>query len=197
MGGKSFTNLLFSLIILLAVTASCQKDDSVKAPETLKSLNADSSNVSSLVAAPGNYLAITGTLTVKIKDSTYTFDASKDSIAFINAHGEGNNRYFGITAINKAHTLSFGISSSGYVYSQTVNDVAGSQLLINPDNKKEALEYSLSNFTGQKDSGSITVDIYNQGSELAKGSFFTFLATNNKATTPFNRVEGSFDLKLK
>ena len=162
----------------------------------VNNLPIDTTKVGALVSAPGNFLALSGTLTVKIKDSTYTFNAATDSIAFINVHTDGATHYFGITAINKAHTLSFGISSSGFVNSNTVNDVAGSQFLLNAD-KSRSLEYSLSRFTPQKDSGSITIDSYNQGVQLAKGSFFTYLATDDKAATPFEKVEGSFDLKLK
>src|ERR1700761_606901 len=197
MSGKRFTNLLFSLLVLLAITSSCQKDAAVKDPETVKTLSADSSNVSSLASSPGNFLAVSGTLTVRFHDSTYTFDASKDSIAFINVHVDDNTRYFGITAINKAHSISFGVSSSGFINSFTVNPVAGGQLLLNPANKLQTQEYALSKFTGQKDTGAITVESYLQASELIKGSFYTFLAVDDKANTPFYKVEGIFDLKLK
>jgi hypothetical protein len=182
----------------LAVTSSCQKDPDVKDISTAKtSLNADSANVTSIVATPGNYLAASGFLKIKIQDSTYTFDASRDSIAFINVHNDDNSRYFGITAINKEHTLSFGISSAGFVHSNITNSIAGSQFLLSPDNNKPGLEYSLSKYAGQKDFGNINIIQYNQGSELAKGTFFTFLAKDDKADSPFYRVEGSFDLQLK
>src|ERR1700761_7525755 len=102
---KRFTHLLFSLVIaLVVVLASCQKDNDVRNDPALKANIADSAAASS----PGNTLAAVGTLSVKIKDSTYVFDASKDSIAFINVKDENNadDRYYGITAINKEHTMS-------------------------------------------------------------------------------------------
>lgn len=185
-------------MILLVMISSCQKDPALKDPNTEKtSLNADSASVSTIIAAPGNYLAFTGTLTIKIEDSTYTFDASRDSIAFVNVHVDDNNRYFGITAINKEHTMSFGISSAGFINSNINSGIAGSQLLLNRDQNNPSLQYSLSKFAGQKDFGNINVVQYNQGNELAKGTFFTFLAKDDKANSPFYKVEGSFDLQLK
>ncbi len=196
---RRFTNLLIPFsMVLLAVISSCQKDPALKDPNTEKtSLNADSANVSTIIATPGNYLASAGTLTIKIEDSTYTFDASRDSIAFVNVHIDDNNRYFGITAINKEHTMSFGVSSAGFVNSNINSGIAGSQLLLNRDQNNPGLQYSLSKFTGQKDFGNINIVQYNQGNELAKGTFFTFLAKDDKVNSPFYKVEGSFDLQLK
>jgi len=195
MGHKRFTNLLiFFAFSLLAVITSCQKDPAVKEPDAVKTnLSADSS----IAASPGNFLAVSGTLNVKFDDSTYTFDASKDSIAFINVRVDENNHYFGITAINKEHNMSFGISSSGFAYSNINRDIAGSQFLLTTDDKKPALQLSLSKYSGQKDVGNINIIKYNQGSELAKGTFVTFLAKDDKITSPYYKVEGSFDLKLK
>ncbi|MDB5087765.1 MAG: hypothetical protein JWR09_1759, partial [Mucilaginibacter sp.] len=45
--------------------------------------------------------------------------------------------------------------------------------------------------------GNIYVDKYNQDSVLAKGTFHTFLATDDKANAPVYKVEGTFNLKLK
>jgi hypothetical protein len=198
MGGRRFTNLLISfLVLLLAMTTSCQKDPAVKDPDTSKvALSTDSTNVGVIASSPGNFLATTVFLNIKIKDSTYTFVAAHDSIAFVNVHVDEDNRYFGITAINKEHTMSFGISSSGFVYSNTNNGIAGSQFLLNPDDEKHGMQFSLSRYSGQKDFGNIKIVQYNQGNVLAKGSFFTFLAKDDKANSPFYRVEGSFDLKL-
>jgi hypothetical protein len=194
---KRFTHLLFSITIAFtAMFASCQKDSDVKDSSALKaSLSADSAVTSS----PANFLAAGGTLSVTIKDSTYVFDAAKDSIAFINVHDEGgdNNRYFGITAINKEHTMSFGISSSGYVHSDKSGDIAGSQFLLNPGYKKQGFQFSLSKYAGQKDFGNIHIDKYNQDSVLAKGTFHAWLSTDDKANAPVYKVEGTFDLKLK
>jgi len=193
---KRFTYVvIFFATALMAVITSCQKDDDVKDINTnTVGLSADSLN--SFASAPGNYLATTGTLQIKIQDSTYTFDAAHDSVAFVNVRVDSSNRYFGITAINKAHTMSFGISSSGDVLSNMKSEIAGSQLLIGSSDKN-VQQYSLSKFAGQKDFGNIMVLQYKQDSVLAKGTFYTFLAKDDKANTPFYRVEGSFDLKLK
>jgi hypothetical protein len=59
------------------------------------------------------------------------------------------------------------------------------------------MQLSLSKYPQNNDIGSITLDTYNQGSQLAKGTFVTFLAKDDKANSPYYRVEGSFDLKLK
>lgn len=188
-------NLLLCVIApLWMMISSCQKDSSIT-DEVVKTNLTDS--LSAFNSTGGNYLAATGTLKVKINDSVYTFDAAVDSIAFIKAINNDKNRYFGITAINKDHTMSFGISSSGFVYSHISSGIAGSQFLLIPDYKSKALQYSLSKFSGQKDFGNIKIETYNQDNELAKGTFFTFLATDDKANSPFYKVEGSFDLQLK
>ena len=186
--------LIFFAISLLAVTTSCQKDPAVTEPGTSKtSIAADSS----LLSSPGNFLAVSGTLKVKYNDSTYAFDAAKDSIAFINVRVDDKTSYFGITAINKEHNMSFGISSSGFVYSNINRSIAGGQFLLSADDKKPALQLSLSKYSGQKDFGNINVIQYNQGNELAKGTFVTFLAKDDKANSPYYKVEGTFDLQLK
>jgi hypothetical protein len=193
---RSFTHFIFSVTIaFMAMFASCQKDTDVKDNSALKTSLAADSTVALL---PGNFLATGGLLSLTIKDSTYVFDALKDSIAFINVHDEvDNKRYFGITAINKEHTMSFGISSSGYVHNDKIGDIAGSQFLMNPGFKKPGFQFSLSKYAGQKDFGNIYVDKYNQDSVLAKGTFHAFLAADDKANAPVFKVEGSFDLKLK
>jgi hypothetical protein len=195
MGNKKYTYFIFILcVFLLAVITSCQKDPAVK--ETISNtLTADSTKITLNVS--GNYLAATGTLKIKIKDSTYTFDASRDSIAFINVHSDTETRYFGITAINKEHTMSFGISSAGVANSNTNSDVAGSQFLLSLRNDGQTQQYSLSKYSDEKDFGNINIVQYNQGGVLARGSFFTFLAKDNNADSPFYKVEGSFELYLK
>src|SRR5580658_897380 len=99
MRNRRFTNLLILLAIsLLAVTSACQKDPAVNEPDASKTnIAADSS----IFSSPGNFLAASGTLKIKYNDSTYTFDAARDSIAFINVRVDENTHYFGITAINK------------------------------------------------------------------------------------------------
>lgn len=195
MGNKRFTYLIYTFaILLLAAVSSCQKDDSAAQPDPVKtSVIADSSVMSS----PGNFLAVSGTLSVKYNDSTYTFEAAHDSIAFINVHGDASARFFGITAINKEHNMSFGISSSGHPYSKINAGVAGSQFLLTTDAQKPAMQLSLSKYSAPTDLGSITIDTYNEGTQLAKGTFVTFLAKDDKANSPYYRVEGTFDLKLK
>jgi len=194
MGNRRFTYLLFSvLILIMAIISSCQKDDATTQPDSKTTVSADSP----LLASPGNFLATSGTLQIKFNDSTYIFDAAHDSIAFINVHVDANTNYFGITAINKLHSMSFGISSSGYANSNINSNVAGGQFLLSTDAQKPAMQLSLSKYPQNNDIGSINLDTYNQGSQLAKGTFVTFLAKDDKANSPYFRVEGTFDLKLK
>ena len=193
-----FTKLLISFfMILLVVISSCQKDPALKDTNIEKTnLNADSANVSTITSS-GNYLAASGILTIKFKDSTYVFDASRDSIAFVNVQVVDSTRYFGITAINKEHTISFGVSSSGFISGNINSAIAGSQLLLKPDENKTGLQYSLSRYASEKKFGTINILQYKQGNELAKGTFFTFLAKDDKFNAPFYKVEGRFDLRLK
>jgi hypothetical protein len=195
MGNKKYTYFIFIwCVFLLAVSTSCQKDPAVK--ETVNTtLTTDSTKIA--FNASGNYLAAAGTLKIKIKDSTYTFDASRDSIAFINVHYDTETRYFGITAINKEHTMSFGISSAGFANNNINSDIAGSQFLLSQGSDGQTQQYSLSQYSGQKDFGNINIVKYNQSGVLAKGTFFTFLAKDDDANSPFYRVEGSFELYLK
>lgn len=197
MNSIRFTKWFISFILLISVmVSSCQKDESVKGMETAKTATAADSVSLNIKNAPGNFLAGKGILKVTIEDSTYTFDASTDSIAFINVHN-GDNKYFGITAINKAHTMSFGISSEGFASANINSKVAGSQFLFTVDEKKPLLQYTLTQFVGKDESGKITLDKYNKDNTIAKGSFFTFLAKDDKENSPFYRVEGSFELQLK
>jgi len=195
MGNRGFTYLLCAIaIFLMAVISSCQKDPAVASPaQTTSSLNTDSS----ILSSPGNFLAVTGTLKVKFNDSVYTFDASKDSIAFINVNGDDQSRYFGITAINKEHTLSFGISSAGFAYSNVNRSIAGSQLLFSSDASKPSMQLALTKNAATNDLGNISLIQYKAGNELAKGTFYTFLSLDDKANAPYYRVQGSFDLQLK
>jgi len=198
MNNVRFTKWLISLTLLLSVAAaSCQKNDNVKGMDTVKQTAvADSVSTLSVTNAPGNFLAGKGTLKVTIEDSTYTFDAATDSVAFINVHTD-DSKYFGITAINKAHTMSFGISSVGFAATNVNSKVAGSQLLFKVDDKKPVLQYTLTRYADQEESGKISLEKYNSENIIAKGTFFTFLAKDDKANSPFYRVEGSFELQLK
>lgn len=196
----SFTKWFILLMLSVSVSvSSCQKDSEVKDIDEAKSTavtGKDSISAVNIINTPGNFLAGKGTLKVTIEDSTYLFDAAKDSIAFINV-SDGNNKYFGITAINKAHNMSFGISSSGLATVKASSDVAGSQFLFKVDDKKPLLQYTLTRYAGQQDFGKIDMDDYNHEGMIAKGTFFTFLAKDDKSDSPFYRVEGSFELKLK
>jgi hypothetical protein len=194
MNSIRFTKWFISCLLLISVAvSSCQKDDSVKAVETTKPA-VDSAELG--LATPANFLAGKGTLKITIEDSTYAFDASTDSIAFINVNNT-DSKYFGITAINKAHTMSFGISSEGFASIKTNGKVAGSQFLFTVGEKKPLLQYTLSKFVGKEDSGKITLEKYSKDNVIAKGTFFTFLAKDDKKSSPFYRVEGSFELQLK
>jgi len=197
MNGIRFTKwfAIYALLISVVVS-SCQKDENVKDMETTKPATAADSTALGIINTPGNFLAGKGVLKITIEDSTYSFDAATDSIAFINVHN-GDNKYFGITAINKAHTMSFGISSEGLASASVNSKVAGSQFLFTVDEKKPLLQYTLTKFVGKDDAGKITIDKYNKDNMIAKGTFFTFLAKDDKENSPFYRVEGSFELQLK
>ncbi|OOQ57189.1 hypothetical protein [Mucilaginibacter pedocola] len=193
MGFKRFTYFYMCCVLSLAFLASsCQKDQGNTAVDKKKAAAAVDTALS---ASPGaNFLATGGTLTLSLQDSTYTFDAAKDSVAFVNI-SVGDNQYFGITAINKAHTMSFAISSKGTAATEITKGVEGSQLLLRPD-AMHIKQYSLTQFTEPGDAGVLDLQHYRRDSVLAKGTFFTFLAPDDKAASPFYRVEGSFNLKL-
>ena len=192
MGNKRFTKFFIIFILLLSgMIVSCQKDQ-VEGGETVNAAKADSSLT---LNSPGNNLAVKGTLKVIILDSTYTFDAAKDSIAFVTV-SSGNNQYFGITAINKEHNMSFGISSAGKALSNLTSTVAGSQFLLSHD-KMPNIEYALTKYVNTEDFGKINITSYKQDSTLAKGTFYTFLAKDAKPNAPFYKVKGTFSLQLK
>jgi len=179
----------FFIVIALFISGmimSCQKDQDIKD---------ETSKADSVFTAPDNYLAVKGTLTITLPDTTYSFDATKDSIAFVNVHN-GDKQYFGITAINKAHNMSFGISSPGYALGNVNTPVAGSQLILKPDNK-QAIQYALTDNAAAQDFGKVNLTAYKQDSVLAIGTFYTFLAKDEKATTSAVKVKGTFSLKLK
>ena len=180
------------LTLVAALVTGCQKDESVK--KTNQPLT-DSIVQASSVNTPGSYLANKGTLTVKVQDSTYTFNAEQDSIAFVNIVID-SVQYYGLTAINKAHTVSFGISSSGMPIDQLATYVSGCQLLQKQAGKND-LEYTLIRGVRQQDFGTISIEKYNQDTTLAKGTFHTFLSTDVKAKKPASIVDGSFELKVK
>jgi len=192
MGNKRFTKFFIVFLMLLSgMIVSCQKDQ-VEGDETSVNTKADSSLT---LNSPGNNLAVKGTLKLTILDSTYTFDAAKDSIAFVTV-SSGNDQYFGITAINKEHNMSFGISSAGKALSNLTSTVAGSQFLLSHD-KMPNIEYALTKYVNTEDFGKINITSYKQDSTLAKGTFYTFLAKDAKPNAPFYKVKGTFSLQLK
>jgi len=192
MGNKRFTKFFIVFLLLLSgMIVSCQKDQ-VEGDETSVNTKADSSLT---LNSPGNNLAVKGTLKLTILDSTYTFDAAKDSIAFVTV-SSGNDQYFGITAINKEHNMSFGISSAGKALSNLTSTVAGSQFLLSHD-KMPNIEYALTKYVNTEDFGKINITSYKQDSTLAKGTFYTFLAKDAKPNAPFYKVKGTFSLQLK
>lgn len=182
--------MLFILLLSASVT-SCRKDDDVKAD--IDNLEADTAASTSA----GSFLATSGSLKVSFEDSTYTFDAAKDSIAFVKVDTAGS-QYFGVTAINKEHTVSFGISGLGVAASKAVTNIAGSQFLSKAKNKPK-IEYTLSQSTRELEMGKLNLKKYNDDpqSVLAKGTFSTFLAKDTTQGAPVFKVTGSFDLKLE
>jgi hypothetical protein len=191
---RFFTSLLCFFVSFAAFLTSCQKDENVEKAET--QLQVDTiAKVGPVSAAPGNFLANKGMLTVKFQDSTYTFDAAQDSVVLVNIVIEGN-QYYGITAINKAHTVSFGISSPGIPIDGMDTFVSGAQFLLNPAGKKN-LEYTLMPNSQPTNYGTISIEKYNQDSTLAKGTFHSVLSRDTKSNSPSSVVEGSFELKVK
>ncbi|MBK0378597.1 hypothetical protein [Mucilaginibacter segetis] len=175
------------------MASSCQKDQAVNTVDENKAVfTADSALA---LTSPENSLAVSGTLTLQLHDSTYTFNAAEDSVAFVTMRA-GSSDYFGITAINKAHTISFGLSSKGNANVDTTRSVEGSQLLLRPD-EMHIKQYTLTRYTKPGDAGTINLSRFRQDSVLASGTFFTFLSTDDKASSPFYRVQGTFNLKLK
>jgi hypothetical protein len=182
--------VLLLALLLSGMLYSCQKDNQDMVTTSTK---ADSSTLT--LNTPGNYLAVKGTLKISLPDSTYTFDAAKDSIAFVNVSA-GDTQYFGITAINKAHNMSFGISSAGNATANVNSPVAGTQLLLSRVNKPN-VEYTLPQNVTSEDFGKINLTAYKKDSVLAKGTFYTFLTPNSKTGQPAYKVKGTFSLQLK
>ncbi|RYZ92943.1 MAG: hypothetical protein EOP47_29860 [Sphingobacteriaceae bacterium] len=193
MKGKLFTHVCILIFLLFAATVtSCRKDEDVKAATQIE--RTDSLAVSSSL---GSFLATSGKLKVYIADTTYTFDAATDSIAFVKVDTAGN-QYFGVTAINKEHNISFGISGMGVAASKAVTNVAGSQFLFKIKNQAP-LQYTLSSSAHELELGNLTLKKYSDSKKkvFAKGTFTTFLAKEAKEGSPFYKVTGSFDLKLE
>ncbi len=174
--------------LFMAFTA-CQKED--ERPAGLKPVvKSDSLSAVVSVNSPGTYLATKGTLKINVGDSTYTFDAAIDSVAFVAVELD-STQYFGITAINKEHTLSFGISSAGIARPDTNATVAGTQLLLSSD-EKGTIQYTLPKYVSPGDVGKLYLVKFQQDSTLSRGTFYTTLATKGKST--HQRATGTFNL---
>ena len=169
--------------------SSCQKD-----PEVLAATDKPKTDTVTAFSS-GNTLASSGTLTIKFRDTTYIFDASKDSVAFISVTNSSKDKYFGITAINKAHNLSFGISSPGSAAGSVKTNVAGSQLLFKEKNSDSFFQYSLARLTTTKEASNFSVLQYGNGKVIAKGSFTVYLSFGDQLTPDLYKAEGSFDLR--
>jgi hypothetical protein len=182
--------LLFILVIAV-IAASCTKDEEAMPLKKVDSVKL----VTTSTPINSNTLAVRGTLKITVKDSTYTFDAATDSIAVVNIYLD-DQKYYGITAINKAHTMSFGISSPGYATANSTQAIAGGQFLFNAG-KNQNVEYTLSQNTAIPEPGKLVLTQYSRDSTLAKGTFTTYLSKDAKTTSPFYKVEGSFELKVK
>lgn len=182
-------NIFFLVLLSLAIT-SCQKEQNLKDTQ-LTDVNP---NLLAKISMPGNYLASSGILTVTLKDSTYMFDAQKDSIVYVNLYLD-NKVYFGITAINKDHTLSFGISSPGFAQANSIKNIAGSQFILSKGNKPN-IQYALTQQANKQRVSNINLTNYAQDSTMVKGTFVAFLTPNMKSDSGFYYVKGQFDLKL-
>jgi hypothetical protein len=189
-----FLHYIFCALLLSAVLVSCQKEQSVNDVSSPEMQGANYKLLATL-AVPGSVMAKSGTLTVTVKDSSYVFDAKKDSIAFVNLYLD-NKRYFGITAINKTHNMSFGISSPGFMHTNVDHDIAGSQFILNSD-KGAGVQYALTQVADMQRMSRINFSSYAQDSILVKGTFEVFLTPNPKSDSSFYRVKGQFDLKIK
>jgi len=187
---KVFKNIIF-LFLLLAAFAACQKED--EKPMGLKAVSKnDSLSAAVNLDGPGTFLAAKGLLKITVEDSTYIFDAATDSIAFVSIDLD-SNKYFGITAINKAHTISFGISSAGIARADTNSTIAGTQLLFSNDDNR-AVQYTLSKYA--RDMGKINLIKFQQDSTLTKGAFYTILSRQGRPSS-FYKTTGTFDLRTK
>ncbi len=189
-----FLHYIFCALLLSAILVSCQKEQNnydASSPE----LQGANYKLLATLAVPGSVMAKSGTLTVTVKDSSYVFDAKTDSIAFVNLYID-NKRYFGITAINSKHNISFGISSPGFMHTNVDHDIAGSQFILNSD-KGPGIQYSLTQVANIQRMSRINFNSYAQDSTLVKGTLEIFLTPNPKSDSSFYRVKGQFDLKIK
>lgn len=191
MGFKRFTRLFIGVLMLYsAIITSCRKDDDLHAFDKEKT---DSTSLSS---SSGSFIATAGQLRIDFNDTTYTFDAANDSIAFVRVDTAGN-QYFGVTAINKDHSISFGISGLGEATSKAATKVEGSQFLF-INQLKPSTEYTLSKSAHELDLGKLSLKKYSNAKDnvTAKGSFTTFLSSDTSKNATMYKVTGKFDISL-
>lgn len=192
MGTKKFTFLFFMLAMLLsAVITSCRKDEDLQGFKNDK----DSTALSS---SSGSFIATTGELSITFNDSTYVFNAEEDSIAFVRVDTAGN-KYFGITAINNTHSMSFGISGLGEATGKSSTKVEGSQFLFANENTKAASSFTLSQSAHEMDLGKLSLKKYTNDKDdvAAKGTFVTYLASDTGKNATLHKVTGKFDIRFK
>lgn len=175
--------VILMVLLFAAAIVSCQKDNAVDLTVE-KTIRTDTSNNS------GNFLASQGSLSVTVGDSTYVFNAAEDSIAFINVNID-SNKYFGITAINKQHTMSFGISSPGFAAPDLINTIAGGQLLFSG----KGSQYTLAQSSGLSKLNEINLSQYMQDSVISKGTFSAVMINKIGQDSTTVRAKGSFNLQ--
>ncbi len=181
------------LMALLIFGTACRKDDSLAATTT----KADSTSINSFFTNPGNYLATSGILELKVNGTILNFNATTDSIALVNLTTVGNKHFYGLSAINKAHTASFGITSAGVLHVSGGSSIAGSQLLVLSADKQPVTAYSLSTASLKTGVGSLNFNRFAKDSLLTMGSFVTYLTKNDGLANTSIKVEGSFSLQFK
>ena len=187
---KTFVALVFFSLMF----AACQKEQDITAINK-SDIKKDSIKSNITLSNPDNFLASSGLLTLRVDDSTYVFDAAKDSVAFVNINLD-STKFFGIAAINKAHTLSFGVSSQGIVATDVNNPIAGFQLLLSQGDKA-GVQYTLPKNVDASQAGKLNITRYLQDSTLAQGTFYSILSRQSEKGLNYRRVTGSFKLHLK
>lgn len=199
MAAKVYSFILIALIAsAILLVSSCRKDNELSQPSNESiALKADTTQLFNSTSSTQYLLARAGKLQLSVNDTVYTFDARSDSIVFIYMHQNDTSAFFGITAINKAHTLSFGISSAGILRSNISSKVAGSQLLVKSSENNPTIEYALSSLKSQNSPGSINFKRVSQSNGIAIGIFSTFLTLNNKSNTTEYKVNGTFNIGFK
>lgn len=196
---KDYSYFLLALVLFAQVLiSSCRKDNESGLPNTeISELKSDSSQINSRTNATQYLLASSGKLQIKVNNTSYSFDAVRDSIVFIYVHPDDSSAYYGITAINKEHTLSFGLSSPGILQTKVATKIGGTQLLVKSSENKPITEYALSVTNSMKDPGSIKLQHLSLLNGPASGTFSTFLTVSSISPSSVYKVSGKFNLQFK